>query len=211
MPSLSDTITVKGGRPLKGTIEVHGSKNALPKEMVAALLTAETSTLSNVSRISDVDIVSDMIRAMGGQVEMVDSTTLQITPENIKALDPDELDMYAGKSRIPILLCGPLLNRLGRVVIPSLGGCNIGSRPVDFHLQALEQMGATIIDKGGFITLTASRLQGAKIALEYPSVGATEQVLLSAVLADGVTELSNAAIEQGKYCRQLNLATVRPY
>lgn len=94
-----------------------------------------------------------------------------------------------------MLICGPLLARRGEVVIPDLGGCNIGPRPVDFHLDALRELGAHVQHTSDGWRLTASRLRGAKIRLAYPSVGATEQVLLAAVLADGVTELSNAAIE----------------
>jgi UDP-N-acetylglucosamine 1-carboxyvinyltransferase len=194
MPDISDTLIINGGKPLNGTIEVHGAKNAVSKEMVAALLTAETCILTNVCQVRDTELVAEMIKGMGGTVEQ-DGQYLSITADTIKPLGPEELDRYAGKSRIPILMCGPMLNRFGKVVIPSLGGCNIGSRPVDFHLAALQQMGADVTEDDQFITMTAKRLRGAKIHLDYPSVMATEQVLIAAALADGVTHLSNAAVE----------------
>ncbi len=195
MSTLPDTLIIRGGKPLNGTIELHGAKNALSKEMVAALLTPETCTLGNVAQVRDVELVAEMITAMGGKAEYRDELTLQITADNIHPLTAEELDQYAGKSRIPILMCGPMLNRFGKVVIANLGGCNIGARPVDFHINALELMGAEVVVDEKYLTLTAERLQGAKIHLDYPSVGATEQVLMAAVLAKGVTHLSNAAVE----------------
>lgn len=196
----SETLIIKGSKPLSGRIDIHGAKNALSKQMVAALLTDEFSRLDNVSLVSDTFIVADMIKALGGQVEIDHKNhTLSIVAKKLSALSPERLDQFAGKSRIPILLCGPLLHRVGRVVIPQLGGCNIGARPVDFHLDALEQMGATITQDDKYITLTATRLKGAKLSLNYPSVMATEQVLIAASLAEGVTELTNAAVEPEIY------------
>ena len=104
--------------------------------------------------------------------------------------------MHAGSSRIPILFCGPLLHRLGHAFIPDLGGCHIGDRPIDFHLQALRQFGAVVDKTPQGLHMTAPNgLHGTKFELPYPSVGATEQVLLTAVRAEGVTELRNAAVE----------------
>src|SRR5262249_22184719 len=108
----------------------------------------------------------------------------------------DEINVHAGSSRIPILFCGPLLHRLGRAFIPDLGGCHIGDRPIDFHLAALRQFGAIVDKTPQGLHLTAPNgLHGTKFELPYPSVGATEQVLLTAVRAEGVTELRNAAVE----------------
>ena len=107
-----------------------------------------------------------------------------------------DIDAHAGASRIPILLCGPLLHRLGEAFIPDLGGCRIGDRPIDYHLDVLRQFGACVEKRPEGIHISApQRLHGAKIALPYPSVGTTEQVLLTAVRAEGMTELRNAAIE----------------
>lgn len=191
----NDTLIITGGKKLTGTILVRGAKNAVTKEMVAAMLSPEPSILHNVPDIADVAVVSEMIRLHGGTVTHVGDGTIQIESSKIKVADPVELHEIAGTSRIPILFAGPLLHRLGRAELPMLGGCEIGPRPIDFHLKALANMGAEISETDKSIELVSDGLKGTKIELEYPSVGATEQVLLSAVLAKGVTELTNAAIE----------------
>lgn len=192
----TNSIVIRGGHPLSGEVTVRGAKNSVPKNLVAALLTAEDSELRNVAKIKDVDIVTDMIRSLGGDVCEMAPGTLQISTAGIHTMSNEMWEKFSDQSRIPILFCGPLLARLGRAVIPRLGGCSIGPRPVDYHLAALQQFGAKVEgDDNDGIVLTAKRLKGCKIALDYPSVGATEQVLLTAVLADGVTELANAAVE----------------
>ncbi len=121
---------------------------------------------------------------------------LVLDPTYVESANVADIDAHAGSSRIPILFCGPLLHRLGHAFIPGLGGCDIGGRPIDFHFDVLRQFGATIEKRADGQYLEApQRLRGTKIRLPYPSVGATEQVLLTAVLAEGVTELSNAAVE----------------
>lgn len=191
----TDFIVLRGGRPLNGEVTVRGAKNAISKEMVAALLTAEKCVLKNVPKIEDVEVVSNMIRAVGGEVVRKKNDDIEITAKDIRPVDKTELHKIAGKSRIPVLFAGPLLHRSKEAFIPELGGCKIGKRPVDFHMKALEALGAQVeeLEKGQHIT--AEKLYGTKIKLDYPSVGATEQVLLASVLAEGVTELSNAAIE----------------
>ena len=191
----TDQMILRGGRPLYGEVALKGAKNALPKIMVAALLTEERCTLRNVAGILDVAIVSDLIAALGGEVSSPAPGVLEITTANLHPMERSVLKEFSGKSRIPILTCGPMLARFGESPVPSLGGCQIGSRPVDFHLRALQDMGAELHDATGNAHLTCDRLHGNKIKLEYPSVGATEQVILAAVRAEGVTELSNAAME----------------
>ncbi len=184
-----------GGKPLRGQVIVRGAKNAVAKEMVAALLTAETCLLKNVSNVQDTEIVASMIQAMGGEVSPKGDGVLAIKAAKLHSVHYRELKHIAGKSRIPILFAGPLLARFGEAMLPELGGCGIGERPINFHLDALQKMGATIemIPKG--VHLKAKKLIGAKIHLQFSSVGATEQVLLAGVLAEGVTTLTNAAIE----------------
>ena len=194
-PAATDAMVLRGGRPLEGAVTLRGAKNSLPKLMVAALLTSERCRLRNVSDIVDVTIVSDLIRAMGGTVESPAPGELEICAASLRPMERSVLREFSGKSRIPILTCGPLLARFGEAPVPSLGGCRIGQRPVDFHLRALQELGATLQDETGNAQLTAPRLSGAKIRLDFPSVGATEQVILGAVCAEGVTELANAAIE----------------
>jgi len=192
----SDTIVINGGKPLKGRIEVRGAKNLATKAMVAALLAQTPSTLKDVPNISDVRIVTGMLEAYGVSVTETAPGELVLDPRNVLKARFAEIDALAGSSRIPILFCGPLLHRLGEALIPDLGGCRIGDRPIDFHLDALRKFGATVDKSYEGIRLTAPHgLKGAAIELPYPSVGATEQVLLTAVCAQGVTELKNAAIE----------------
>jgi UDP-N-acetylglucosamine 1-carboxyvinyltransferase len=192
----SDKIIINGGKPLRGRIEVRGAKNLATKAMVAALLAETPSTLKDVPDISDVGVVTGMLEAYGVSVTSVAEGELLLDPANVEKAHFAKIDALAGSSRIPILFCGPLLHRLGEALIPDLGGCRIGDRPIDFHLDALRAFGAIVDKSYEGIRLTAPNgLKGAMIDLPYPSVGATEQVLLTAVRAKGVTELKNAAIE----------------
>jgi UDP-N-acetylglucosamine 1-carboxyvinyltransferase len=192
-----DVLVVRGGTPLRGQIRVRGAKNLVSKAMVAALLGDAPSRLFNVPAIRDVEVVRGLLELHGVRVsDGGQPCELVLDPVNVERANVDEINVHAGSSRIPILLCGPLLHRTGHAFIPDLGGCNIGGRPIDFHIQALRDFGAVVekTDKGMDITAPYG-LHGAKLSLPYPSVGATEQILLTAVMADGVTELRNAAVE----------------
>ncbi len=192
----SDSIIIEGGKPLHGTVKVRGAKNLATKAMVAALLGETPSLLLDVPNISDVDVVRGMLGAYGVAVSSPEDGQLLLDPTNVERAHFAEIDALAGSSRIPILFCGPLLHRLGEALIPDLGGCRIGDRPIDFHMDALRAFGAVVDKSYEGIRITApDGLHGADIELPYPSVGATEQVLLTAVRARGVTELKNAAIE----------------
>ncbi|PZE28978.1 MULTISPECIES: UDP-N-acetylglucosamine 1-carboxyvinyltransferase [unclassified Curtobacterium] len=192
----SDEIVIRGGKPLVGRIEVRGAKNLATKAMVAALLGDTPSILRDVPDISDVKVVRGLLEVHGVRISDPARGELILDPSNVESAHFAEIDAHAGSSRIPILFCGPLLHKLGEAFIPDLGGCRIGDRPIDFHLDALRAMGAVVDKQVAGIHLEAPNgLKGANIELPYPSVGATEQVLLSAVLAEGVTELRNAAIE----------------
>lgn len=194
---MASVLEVRGGKPLSGEIFVRGAKNLVPKAMVASLLTGETSTLRNVPQIRDVEVVSELLKMHGVAVDyQQEDGVLNITPDSPALPDPVQVDALAGSSRIPILLCGPLLHRLGEAFVPDLGGCHIGDRPVNFHLQVLEEFGAVRQSTPYGMHLTAPKgLKGKPVRLPFPSVGATEQTLLTAVMAKGMTELSNAAIE----------------
>lgn len=194
---VNDLLYVNGGNPLRGEITVRGAKNFVSKAMVAALLGETPSVLRNVPQIRDVAVVRGLLELHGVRVDADDAAgTLHLDPSDVEIAHVADIDAHAGSSRIPILFCGPLLHRLGEAFIPDLGGCRIGDRPINYHLDILRQFGAVVEKRPQGIYLSApTRLQGTKIALPYPSVGATEQLLLTAVRADGITELSGAAIE----------------
>ncbi|MEY4398582.1 MAG: hypothetical protein RLZ53_1158 [Actinomycetota bacterium] len=189
-------ITVRGGKPLKGRIELKGAKNLVTKAMVAALLGDTPSVLKDVPHISDVDVVMGLLSVHGVEINFTDDGVMSMDPSNVKSARMVDIDAHAGSSRIPILFCGPLLHQLGEAFIPDLGGCHIGDRPIDFHLDVLREFGAVIEKQANGIRLSAPNgLKGTKISLPYPSVGATEQVLLTATRSEGLTELTGAAIE----------------
>ncbi|MET0854182.1 MAG: UDP-N-acetylglucosamine 1-carboxyvinyltransferase [Microterricola sp.] len=192
-----DKITIHGGKPLVGRIELKGAKNLVTKAMVAALLGETPSVLKDVPNISDVRIVRGLLEVHGVHVsEGEEEGELILDPTNVEVAHFAAIDAHAGSSRIPILFCGPLLHRLGEAFIPDLGGCRIGDRPIDFHLDVLRKFGAVVEKLPSGIRMSAPNgLHGAKVELPYPSVGATEQVLLTAVRAEGITELKGAAIE----------------
>ena len=191
----ADAIRVRGGKPIHGRLQMKGAKNLVTKAMVASLLGHTPSELRSVPEISDVKVVRGLLEVYGVVVE-VDGDTLRLDPSNVERAHETSINAHAGSSRIPILFCGPLLHRLGEAFIPDLGGCRIGDRPIDFHLEVLRNFGAQVEKLPSGIWMTAPNgLRGTKISLPYPSVGATEQVLLTAVMAKGKTELTGAAVE----------------
>ena len=179
--------------PLRGDVEVAGSKNAVTKHMVAALMGDSPSTITNAPNVGDVGITADILRSIGLDVDIEgDTITVVPTPEPTPRVPLE----FSGLNRIPILLLGPLLHRAHEAFVPLVGGDRIGRRPVDFHVSALQQMGAEIeVQPQGITARMAGRLKGTRITLPYPSVGATETVMLSAVLAEGRTVIHNAATE----------------
>ena len=190
----SDTMTLRGGIPVEGELRIRGSKNASPKAMVAALLTKETCRLTNIAAIRDIEVVDELIGIAGGTVEH-DADTIRITADSFTALGENDVERLHNASRIPVLTTAVSLHRTGSAVVAAPGGCAIGPRPVDFHLNVLRAFGARDDHRDGMIHLHADRLRGARIELPFPSVGATEQFLFAAVLAEGDAELANAAIE----------------
>ncbi|MDR3116333.1 MAG: UDP-N-acetylglucosamine 1-carboxyvinyltransferase [Bifidobacteriaceae bacterium] len=194
---MTEKLIIKGGKSLQGIIKLRGAKNFVTKAMVAAILGDSASTLYNVPYIKDVETVSRLLELHGCSVEYKKAEgVLQINPANVLSPKIADIDILVGSSRIPILFCGPLLHKLGEAFIPNLGGCKIGDRPIDYHLESLRLFGAIIEKAKNGVKITApDGLKGTKINLPYPSVGATEQVLLTACISDGVTQLSNAAVE----------------
>jgi len=190
-------LRVHGGTPLTGEITVRGAKNFVSKAMVAAVLGESPSELRNVPQIKDVQVVASILGLHGVGVDWDRGNgVISMDPRHVESAVMGEANAHAGSSRIPILLCGPLLHRLGEAFIPDLGGCRIGDRPIDYHLSILREFGARVDKLESGISITApSGLTGTQVELPYPSVGATEQLLLTAVRAHGKTELRNAAIE----------------
>jgi UDP-N-acetylglucosamine 1-carboxyvinyltransferase len=185
---------IEGGRYLKGEVAIRGAKNAVTKEMVAALLAPGLSELVNVPDIGDVSITRRILESLGCVMQHdADAGTLRIDATHLNG--PTVPLEYSGLNRIPILLAGVLLHRFGKAVIPMMGGCDIGPRPIDFHLQGLRDLGAQIEYRDGAYHFEAKQLTGARITLPFPSVGATENLLMAATLAKGTTEIRNAAIE----------------
>ena len=185
---------IEGGKPLRGRVAVGGAKNAATKEIVASLLTDEPVTLHHVPQIGDTAITLELCQSVGLSASWENGgDTLRLHTPSVRA--PEVPLAFSGLNRIPILLLGPLLHRYGEAYVPMLGGDDIGKRPVDFHIMALEQLGATITLQEGRYHAVADRLRGAVIELPYPSVGATETALFAAVLAEGVTRIRNAAVE----------------
>ena len=187
-----DAWQIRPNGPLSGEVQVSGSKNAVTKHMVAATLGTAPSVITNAPDVGDVGITADILTSLGVGVD-IDGDRITIEPtDSPGAHVPIE---FSRLNRIPILLLGPLLHRNHEAFVPLVGGDRIGQRPVDFHIQALEAMGAEIDVSPEGISAKASRLRGARITLPYPSVGATETVLLTAVQAEGRTVLRNAAVE----------------
>ena len=191
---MAKKFIIEGGRYLKGEIRIRGAKNAVTKQMVASLLAPGKSILQNVPEIGDVEITKQILASIGCKVEHDDEGgVLSIDAANLSTHRvPEE---YSGLNRIPILLAGVLMHRFGSAEIPMMGGCDIGPRPVDFHIEGLKALGADIRYEDGIYRFTAKRLTGARITLPFPSVGATENLMMAAATAKGTTEIRNAAIE----------------
>lgn len=194
-----EKIIVRGGRRLNGTVKIEGAKNAVLPVIAASILASEEkSTILNVPALADVYTINEVIRNLNVQVEfdgkkiMVDAT---------KPLETEAPFEYVGKMRASVLVMGPILARMGVARIALPGGCAIGSRPIDQHLKGFEAMGAkTTIDNGFIEAKVTGRLQGAKVYLDFPSVGATENIMTAATLAEGVTTIENAAREPEIEC-----------
>ena len=190
-----DRIRIRGGRPLSGEITISGAKNAALPLMAAGLLTEERLILSNVPRLDDIRTMTILLAQHGLDVTPLDSEgrRLAIGGQIRNPMAPYDI---MRKMRASILVLGPLLARAGEARVSLPGGCAIGTRPVDLHLKGLEQLGAEIRLDGGYIEArTGGRLRGTSIVFPFVSVGATENLLMAAVLADGQTELVNAARE----------------
>jgi UDP-N-acetylglucosamine 1-carboxyvinyltransferase len=187
-----DLIRVVGGARLAGDVSVVGAKNSALKLMAAALLAPGRTVLTNVPRITDIAIMAELLRRLGCTVTMEADRVEIDVPEKLGTEADYDL---VRRLRASICVLGPLLARCGQVRVAHPGGDAIGSRGLDMHVSGLQRMGADISNEHGFVIANAEHLHGATIWLDFPSVGATENLLMAAVLADGHTEIDNAARE----------------
>ncbi|HRE89507.1 MAG TPA: UDP-N-acetylglucosamine 1-carboxyvinyltransferase [Myxococcota bacterium] len=197
-----ERFVIEGGRPLAGTVTPSGSKNEALPVLAATLLTAEPVVLKNLPDIADVRVMLEVLEKLGSKVERLASDTVRITADNV--VDGTVDAELARKVRASILFAGPLLARLGKVVLPPPGGDVIGRRRLDTHFLGFQALGATF-DLNGIYEIEAKKLVGTEIFLDEASVTATENIIMAAALADGQTVLMNAACEphvQG-LCRML--------
>ena len=198
----SNKFVITGGKKLEGRVKISGAKNSALSIMAAALLTKDACILKNIPRLSDVEIMIKVIRKLGVEIEW--------KGENVLYINPDGFDNYEAPyelvkmMRASFLVMGPLLARLKKAKISLPGGCAIGARPVDFHIKGFTALGAKVEMEKGYIKAEAEKLIGNDIYLDFPSLGATENIMMAASLARGITRIENAAkdpeiVELGNY------------
>lgn len=186
---------VQKSEPLYGEVHVSGAKNSVLPLMAAAILPGKPCTIFEVPRLLDVTVMEDILKSLGGKVDFQQDGTLNIDMSSMSSAEVGwEL---ASKMRASFIVMGPLLAREGKVKVYMPGGCTIGERPVDLHLKGFEALGAEVTIRDSYVEATAGPdgLIGASIYLDFPSVGATENIMMAAVLADGITYIENAAEE----------------
>ena len=201
-----EKLIISGGKRLQGTVKIDGAKNSALSIMAATLLTKDVCILRNVPRLTDVDTMGAVIRKLGIKVEWRGDNTLYIDSDDFNNCEaPYELvKMMRGS----ILVMGPLLARLKKAKISLPGGCSIGARPVDYHIKGFEALGAQVEVEKGYIEAKVDKLKGDDIYLDFPSLGATENIMMAACLAEGLTTIENAAkdpevVELGHFLNEM--------
>ena len=190
-----EEIIVKGGKQLNGTVKIEGAKNAVLPILAASLLAEEgTTVLDNVPILSDVFTMNQVIRHLNVEV-VFDEDNNQVTLDASRQLEIEAPYEYVSQMRASIVVMGPLLARNGHAKVAMPGGCAIGKRPIDLHLKGFQALGAKIIQKNGYIEAIADELIGNTIYLDFPSVGATQNIMMAAVKAKGTTIIENVARE----------------
>lgn len=186
-------IIVEKSPALKGSVKISGAKNSTLPIIAASLLSSEVCTLEDIPALDDVDVISEVLASLGIDINRVSKNSLEINSSRIANIEaPYEL---MRKMRASFLVMGPLLARMGRARVSLPGGCAIGTRPIDLHLKGFKALGAKIDVGHGYVEASADRLIGDKIYLDFPSVGATENIMMAATLAEGETIIENAAME----------------
>jgi len=189
------TLRVRGGRPLKGDVTVRGAKNTLPKILLASLLTDQRCVLRNVADVRDVRVVAELLRHLGASVSALDSDVLSAHTRSVHRRNLRRMLAFAGESRVPLLSAGPLLHRFKQACVIYPGGCSLGARTIDYHLDVLRAFGVEVTPAADSVWLAASRLHPCHHVLPSPSVGATEQFLFTAARISGESVLENAAVD----------------
>lgn len=191
-----DKIKIKGGQSLHGNVHVAGSKNAALPILVSTLLSDQTTILNQVPRLQDIDSTIALLKHLGVTIDdslFKTQSQLKIKADHITSQEaPYDL---VRKMRASVLVLGPLLARFGKAKVSLPGGCAIGARPIDLHLKGLKQLGAEIELEEGYVLAKAKKLVGARVELDFPSVGATENLMMACVLAQGESLITNAAKE----------------
>jgi len=195
-----DKIVIKGGKPLHGNVQISGAKNAALPVLASALLTAGTNTFHNIPDLMDVKTIKKLLISMGAEIEGEETVKISVD----KIINPTASYDLVKTMRASILVLGPLVARAGVARVSLPGGCAIGARPVNLHLKALEDMGAHVELKNGYIEAKAKKLKGADIYFDLTTVTGTENIMMAATLAHGTTVLNNAAREP----EVINLADV---
>lgn len=183
---------ITGPSKLNGIFKPKGAKNAVLKMLAASILTQEKIILRNVPKLTDIDMMINLLNSLG-VVVVRDEETLTIDSTNIQNIDPDPI--FIKKFRGSVVIIGPMLAKFNKINLPQPGGCLIGTRPIDTHLNAFKEMGATIKEEGEWYKIKVEKLKGAEIILEEASVTATENIMMAATLAQGTTLIKNAAME----------------
>lgn len=191
---IMDRIAINGGSRLSGKVKISAAKNSVLPIIAGALLSSQECVLDDIPFLDDVYVICNVLDSIGAKIDMdKDNGRVKINSGNIISMEPP-YDLVR-KMRASFLVMGPLLSRFGKVRISLPGGCNIGTRPIDLHLKGLSALGAEVNLGHGYVEAICQKLKGNKIYLDFPSVGATENIIMAAVLAEGETTIENAAEE----------------
>lgn len=185
-------ILVKGGRRLNGEIDISSAKNAVLPIIACSMLCEETCVINKAPLLKDVFVICDVLRSVNSNIT-IEKDRIVIDNSNLKNIEPDS--ELVKKMRASFLVMGPMISRFGKFRISLPGGCNIGTRPIDLHLKGFSALGAEIKLGHGYVEVCANKLVGNRIYLDFPSVGATENIMMAAILAEGETTIENAAGE----------------
>ena len=191
---MSEKLIIKGLNPAKGEVSISGAKNSVLKLMAASLLCADTCIIRNVPQLSDVEIMLEVISGLGAKTKY-DKTNKTIEIDSSNLTNCEASQEFVSKMRASFVVLGALVGRLNMARVALPGGCKIGERRVNFHIKGLEALGCECKIEDGYVVAKTNNLKGATVCFDIPSVGATENVMMAAVLADGMTIIQNAAQE----------------